>query len=208
MSEELSGQLTEGCGTPGSQTEDGAREEFTKEDAKKAETKRVSDRINEIRQKEVEPLRDRISALEKEKEDFLKERHHQDALGMLERSGQLGYYRQNSDNELSFLRQRDFERRKQDVLSQLAQEFPDDNIRDIDHFDRRFYAMLSVGVDAPSAYRAVVQAQRKQSPPSSGSAGAQDGASDEYYSEDRVRAMSVNEVKKHYAGIIASMKKW
>ena len=147
-------------------------------------TKRMSERINEIRQKEVEPLKQKITELEAK--------------------ASLG---EKELREIDYLRKKDFDRTKQDVLDSLKKEFPDDNIEDIDHFDRRFYAMLHVGVDAPSAYRAVVKASQPKPLPTSGSTHGERGESG-YYSEEKVRSMSAQEIKKNYDKVIASMKKW
>lgn len=182
MNETENGLTMDTCASPDAQ--DFTKSESTGEN-EKGITKRMSDRINEIRKNEVEPLLQKISELEQTKSSLA----------------------EKEQREIEYLRKRDFERTKEEVLDSLKKEFPQDNIKDIDHFDSRFYAMLKVGIDAPSAYRAIVMQSRAKTLPTSGSAqgaAVQDG----FYSEERVRTMSAKEIKNNYDKVIASMKKW
>lgn len=169
------------------------------ETEKRQRTKSVSDRINQIRaesQQEIDSLKQQ---LEDSKSRLYEYQANEEGISLEEfmarKQSEEDRIREaiNNDPEVQQLRQREFERIKSDVLTSLQKAYPKDGIEDIDHFSPDFYAMMRVGVDPVKAYKVCEMDEKKQTPPSTGSAKSE-GTVSGGISEEQLKGMSTREI--------------
>ena len=166
---------------------------------KRQRTKSVSDRINQIRAESQQEIDDLKKQLEDTNSKLYEYQANEEGISldefMARKQSEADRLRDaiNNDPEVKELRQKDFERRKQDVLTSLQKAFPKDGIEDIDHFSPDFYAMMRVGVDPVKAYKVCEMDEKKQTPPSTGSAKSE-GAVSGGISEEQLKGMSTREI--------------
>lgn len=99
----------------------------------------------------------------------------------------------HSDPEFLALQQRDFERQKKEVLTQLQEAFPNDGVDNLDALPSVFFRQLQAGVDPVTAYRASVAASQKETPPSTGSVRSQGETPQGDISEEQALSMDTND---------------
>lgn len=188
-----------------------------KEDEPKGDlTKRMSERVNAIRAKEVEPLRAQISELESRmksaelERDALKSGKTVDELqSELDEQERSARELIDKDPEVQALRGQVMEAQKSELLRTLKDAFPDDTITSLEKLDKTIFQLMVGGVDPVTAYRFVRDSSEKPKKPSSGSSKS-DGPviKKDFYSREEVEAMTTEEVKKNYDAVVASTKKW
>lgn len=178
MSEEFIGQTIKNGESPDTR-QFGEQESYENaiSNEKPEFTKSVSNRINEIREKEVEPLRSRVAEYEKQLHGFEKRdiewqaRQKENSTDQMREEMQLEERHKNelinNDPEVIALRQAEFARQKSEVLGMLQENFGEDHITDLDKLPKDFYAMLAVGVNPIKAYAAA--REQKHTPPTAGS---------------------------------------
>ena len=201
--EQASPDLNEGNDTPESAESDGGFE-FTetqpepKADNRK-ETKKVSDRINAIRAENdatVQSLKDQIEGLKRENLRYraMEEGLTEEELATRDRMEEENFRNAlHNDPEFLALQQRDFERQKAEVLTQLQTEFPKDGIDDLETLPQDFFRMLQAGVSPVAAYRASVADAQKPAPPSTGSVKSQGETAKGNLTEDQMLSMTAEE---------------
>jgi len=181
---------------------------------KKQNTKRVSERINALRAEkdaEIQALMDKIKTRDSE---LLKYRAAEQGVTVEEleaaerKEAERIREAVKNDPEFKALQQRDFERYKADVLAQIREAHPDDNVESLDSLPADFYKMLQAGVDPLRAYRASVVDEQRTAPPSAGSVKTKAAEDSKFFSRERVESMSREEIMAHYDDVIASQKKW
>lgn len=168
----------------------------------RSETKRVSDRINAIRAEnnsQIEALQNQLAERDAQ---LLKYRAAEQGISEQELAARDKMEEDNfrnalhNDPEFIALQQRDFERQKAEVLTQLQDSFPKDGIQDLDALPAVFFRQLQAGVDPVTAYRASVAEAQKETPPSTGSVKSKGDATPGNISEERASTMSVDEWKE------------
>lgn len=181
----------------------------------KNETKRVTDRINEIRRQEAQ----KREPLEKEIEELRKFKEEQELIQEAEKQGvDVEELRKNkiaeaakikdavnSDPEVQKLRLKLFEQTVAEDLKALQEAFPDDNINDIRALDSRFGVLRDNGIDAVTAYRAI---RKEQSLPATtgSSRSAQDSKTE--YTIDDIKNMSAREIADNYEEVMRAYKNY
>lgn len=167
--------------------------------APKPTTKRVSDRINAIRAENDAKLNDLQSRLDDANRQLLTYRANEEGitveeLAMRDRMEEENFRNAlHNDPEFRALQQRDFERQKLDVLTQLQTAFPKDGIDSLDNLPQDFFRMLQVGTDPVIAYRASVADAQKETPPSTGSIKSQGEVAKGNISEEQALSMDTDE---------------
>lgn len=166
----------------------------------RSETKRVSDRINAIRAEssnQIEALQNQIAERDAQ---LLKYRAMEEGITESELAARDKMEEENfrnalhNDPEFLALQQRDFERQKAEVLTQLQDEFPKDGIDSLDTLPPDFFRMLSAGVTPVTAYRASVADAQKPAPPSTGSVKSKGVANEGTYTEEDIASMSTEDI--------------
>lgn len=188
--------------TEGFEFEDSKAEEAPVAD-NKSETKRVSDRINAIRAEssnQIQALQDQLAERDAQ---LLKYRAQEEGITEQELAARDKMEEENfrnalhNDPEFIALQQRDFERQKAEVLTQLQESFPKDGIQDLDALPAVFFRQLQAGVDPVTAYRASVAEAQKETPPSTGSVKSKGVATPGNITEEQALSMSVDDWKEY-----------
>lgn len=165
----------------------------------KPTTKRVSDRINQIRAESDAKVLDLKEQLELANGKLLAYRAKEQGITVEELAIREKMEEDNfknalhNDPEFLELQKRDFERQKMDVLTQLQTAFPKDGIDSLDNLPQDFFRMLQVGTDPVIAYRASVADAQKETPPSTGSIKSQGEVAKGSISEEQALSMDTNE---------------
>ena len=181
----------------------------------KNETKRVTDRINEIRRQEAQ----KRETLEKEIEELRRFKEEQDLISEAEKQGvDVEELRQNkiaeaakikdavkNDPEFQEMRLRLFEQTVAEDLKALQEAFPDDNITDIRELDNRFGVLRDNGIDAVTAYRAIRKEQTL--PATTGSSRSAQESKTEYTIDD-IKNMSAREIADNYEEVMRAYKNY
>jgi len=181
--------------------EDGAIAEIPQEEtpAEKPKTKQVSDRINEIRAESNAQIEELKRRLEESNNQLLAYRANEEGISVEELMNRDRMQEQSfkdamhSDPEFLALQQRDFERQKKEVLTQLQEAFPNDGVDNLDALPSVFFRQLQAGVDPVTAYRASVAASQKETPPSTGSVRSQGETPQGDISEEQALSMDTND---------------
>lgn len=195
--------------------------EITDANPKKSKTKEFSDRINEIRRKtrEEEALRysGEINKLKEDINNYKDKlyRYQAEEQGITvdeliaEENRRSTEFEQQMRNhpEYKQLLKRDFERRKHEVLVELQDAFPDENIESIDDLDQQFFRMLQSGVTPANAYRAAVIGNRKQTPPTTSSVKSEPETDGGTYTLEQIKGMTREEIRENYDKVIKSYNK-
>ena len=181
--------------------EDGAIAEIPQEEtpAEKPKTKQVSDRINEIRAESNAQIEELKRRLEESNNQLLAYRANEEGISVEELMNRDRMQEQSfkdamhSDPEFLALQQRDFERQKQEVLTQLQEAFPKDGVDNLDALPSVFFRQLRAGVDPVTAYRASVAESQKETPPSTGSVRSQGETPNGVLSEEQAIGMDTDD---------------
>jgi hypothetical protein len=167
--------------------------------APKPTTKRVSDRINAIRAENDAKLNELQSRLDDANRQLLTYRANEEGITVEELVMRDKMEEENfrnalhNDPEFIALQQRDFERQKAEVLTQLQDSFPKDGIQDLDALPAVFFRQLQAGVDPVTAYRASVAEAQKATPPSTGSVKSQGETTKGNLTEADMESMSTED---------------
>ncbi len=178
-------------------------QEETPAPEKKPKTKTVSDRINAIRAEGDARLKELQEKFDRVNHELLVRRANEEGIPVEELAARDRMEEENfkealhNDPEFRELQQRDFERQKNEVLTQLQDAFPKDGIEDLDVLPQDFFRMLQAGVSPVTAYRASVADAQKSTPPSTGSVksqGTQEGA----ITTEQLEGMSTREIIENW----------
>ena len=180
---------------------------------KKNKTKDVSNRINAIRSE----YDAKVKAMQIEMQGYKDKlyRYQADEQGITvdeliaEENRKNTEFEQQMRNHPEFkqLLERDFERQKHDVLVELQEAFPEENIETIDNLDSQFFRMLQAGVTPANAYRAAVVGNRKKTPPTTSSVKSAPETEGGTYTLEQIKNMSREEILKNYDKVIQSQQK-
>jgi len=184
-------------------------------------TKRTAERINQIREKEVAPLKAELEKIRKAKEEadielqaLREDRPIDEVRKEREDEGKkqkdlIDEYIKN-DPEIKRLKEMEFEVQYKEVLSALQKDFPNDNIEKLEDLGDEFFAMIGAGVKVPVAYKAwkeSTQADKPAPKPSTGTVKeSQDVPKTGTYDLDDIKNMSRAEILKNYESVMASIK--
>lgn len=184
-----------------------------KEERQSGETKRVSDRINEIRRQEAE----KRQSLEQELAQLKEYKREQELVAEAREKGievdELRADREAEERRLADAIKNDphykelelkvFEQTVANDLAALQKEFPEDNIKDIRSLDERFGMLRDNGIDAVTAYRAIRTQQTI--PPTTGSSKSFEGEKSGYTLED-IKNMSPRQIADNYEEVMKAYK--
>lgn len=181
---------------------------------KKNKTKDVSERINAIRgeydariavlEQDIKGYKDKLYRYQAEEQGVTVEEL------IAEEARKSTEFEQQMRNhpEYKQLLERDFEHRKHEVLVELQNAFPEENIESIEDLDQQFFRMLQAGVTPTNAYRAAVVGNRKEKPPTTGSVKSAPETEGAFYTREQVANMSRKEILDNYKKVIKSQKNW
>lgn len=178
-----------------------------------SETKRVSDRINEIRRQEAE----KRQSLEQELAQLKEYKQEQELIAEAREKGvevdELRAGKQAEERKLADAIKNDphykelelkvFEQTVANDLAALQKEFPEDNIKDIRSLDERFGILRDNGIDAVTAYRAIRTQQTI--PPTTGSSKSFEGEKSGYTLEE-IKNMSPRQIADDYEAVMKAYK--
>lgn len=181
----------------------------------KTETKRVTDRINEIRRQEAQ----KRESLEKEIEELRRFKEEQDLINEAEEQGvDVEELRKNkiaeaekikdavkNDPEYQKMRLKVFEQTVAEDLKALQEAFPNDNITDIRQLDGQFGVLRDNGIDAVTAYKAIRKEQTL--PATTGSSRSAQESKTEYTIDD-IKNMSAREIADNYDAVMRAYKNY
>ncbi len=185
--------------TDSAETEESAEFSDSKGTETRKNTKKVSDRINAVRAEKDARIRELESQLENSQQQLLRYRANEEGITEEELAArdraEAESFREalHNDPEFRALQERDFERQKQEVISTLQKNFPNDGIESLETLPQDFFRMLQAGVSPVIAYRASVADEQKPTPPSSGSVKSKGETVKGNLTEEQALSMSTND---------------